>query len=89
MLKKHQHRLLNVLATLLFLGCLHSASLDEAHMSNRLQLALSALSSHMLDIREALTRCSRNDAEESRLCSRYQPLETRASGGNDDVEERR
>lgn len=59
MLKPLRHRLFTLLATLMFIGCLHSATLDERHMEGTLQPALSALSCSMLDIREVLTRCSK------------------------------
>ncbi|PVZ87439.1 hypothetical protein C9426_12425 [Serratia sp. S1B] len=48
----------------MFVGYLHSATLDESQMSRMLQPELSALSSSMLDIREVLARCAKDEQEE-------------------------
>ncbi|HHB1425104.1 TPA: hypothetical protein ACOQZT_001088 [Serratia odorifera] len=89
MLKRLKHRLLIMLSTLLFVGCLHSARLDEARMSSTLQPALSALSSNMQDIREALSRCARDDEEESSLYDGALATEARISGSDDEAERQR
>ncbi|MEB7886789.1 hypothetical protein [Serratia fonticola] len=82
MLTSSKHRLITLLATLMFAGYLHSATLDESQMSRTLQPALSALSSNMMDIREALARCVREGKEE-RLCESNLVMETRATGRDD------
>ncbi|CAI1006400.1 hypothetical protein [Serratia ficaria] len=87
MLKRLRHRLFTLLATLLFVGCLHSASLDESRMSRNLQPALSALSNSMQDIREVLARCAGEDSEE-RLNDGCPRLEARAAG-DDEAEDKR
>ncbi|MEH0870703.1 hypothetical protein [Serratia liquefaciens] len=86
MLKQVKHRLFTLLATLLFIGCLHSASLDESRMSRTLQPSLSALSSNMQDIREVLARCA-GEGEEERLSDSSLRIEARASG-DDEPEEK-
>lgn len=85
MLKSSKHRLITLLATLMFAGYLHSATLDESQMSRTLQPALSALSSSMMDIREVLARCS-GEGKEERLCESNLVMEARVAGG-DDLEE--
>ncbi|CAI0706525.1 Uncharacterised protein [Serratia entomophila] len=87
MLKPLRHRLFTLLATLLFVGCLHSASLDESRMNSNLQPALSALSNNLQDIREVLARCAGEESEE-RLNDGCPRLEARASG-DDEPEEKR
>lgn len=64
MLKSSKHRLFTLLATLIFAGYLHSATLDESQMNRTLQPALCALSSSMLDILEGLARCAQERKEE-------------------------
>ncbi|MFK3926471.1 hypothetical protein [Serratia liquefaciens] len=86
MLKQVKHRLFTLLATLLFIGCLHSASLDESRMSRTLQPSLSALSSNMQDIREVLARCA-GEGKEERLSDSNLRIEARASG-DDEPEEK-
>ncbi|NLU16349.1 MAG: hypothetical protein GXW94_11440 [Serratia liquefaciens] len=86
MLKQVKHRLFTLLATLLFIGCLHSASLDENRMSRTLQPSLSALSSSMQDIREVLARCA-GEGREERLSDSSLRIEARASG-DDEPEEK-
>ncbi|HFI5325735.1 TPA: hypothetical protein ACGQSM_003565 [Serratia liquefaciens] len=86
MLKQVKHRLFTLLATLLFIGCLHSASLDESRMSRALQPSLSALSSSMQDIREVLARCA-GEGKEERLSDSSLRIEARASG-DDEPEEK-
>lgn len=86
MLKQVKHRLFTLLATLLFIGCLHSASLDESRMSRTLQPSLSALSSNMQDIREVLARCA-GEGKEERLNDSSLRIEARASG-DDEPEEK-
>jgi hypothetical protein len=86
LLKQVKHRLFTLLATLLFIGCLHSASLDESRMSRTLQPSLSALSSNMQDIREVLARCAGEGKEES-LSDSSLRIEARASG-DDEPEEK-
>ncbi|CAM4141441.1 hypothetical protein [Serratia silvae] len=85
MLKASKHRLITLLATLMFAGYLHSATLDESQMSRTLQPALSALSSSMMDIREVLARCAREGKEE-RLCESNLVMEVRAARVNDPEE---
>jgi hypothetical protein len=85
LLTSSKHRLITLLATLMFAGYLHSATLDESQMSRTLQPALSALSSNMMDIREALARCVREGKEE-RLCESNLVMEARATGGDDPEE---
>jgi hypothetical protein len=75
------------MATLLFIGCLHSASLDESRMPRNLQPSLSALSSNMQDIREVLARCA-GEEEEERLNGGDMRIEARAAG-EDEVEDKR
>ena len=87
MLKPLRHRLFTLLATLLFIGCLHSASLDESRMSRTLQPALSALSSNMQDIREVLARAA-GEGKEERLNDSSLRIEARSSG-DDEPEEKR
>ncbi|HEJ8089005.1 TPA: hypothetical protein SMI57_002039 [Serratia liquefaciens] len=82
MLKQVKHRLFTLLATLLFIGCLHSASLDESRMSRTLQPSLSALSSNMQDIREVLARCA-GEGKEERLSDSSLRIEARASGDDE------
>ncbi|HED2337853.1 TPA: hypothetical protein R4Y05_003548 [Serratia liquefaciens] len=86
MLKQVKHRLFTLLATLLFIGCLHSASLDESRMSRTLQPSLSALSSSMQDIREVLARCA-GEGKEERLSDSSLRIEARAFG-DDEPEEK-
>lgn len=86
LLKQVKHRLFTLLATLLFIGCLHSASLDESRMSRTLQPSLSALSSNMQDIREVLARCT-GEGKEERLSDSSLRIEARASG-DDEPEEK-
>ena len=86
LLKQVKHRLFTLLATLLFLGCLHSASLDESRLSRTLQPSLSALSSSMQDIREVLARCA-GEGKEERLSDSSLRIEARASG-DDEPEEK-
>lgn len=86
LLKQVKHRLFTLLATLLFIGCLHSASLDENRMSRTLQPSLSALSSSMQDIREVLARCA-GEGREERLSDSSLRIEARASG-DDEPEEK-
>lgn len=87
LLKQVKHRLFTLLATLLFIGCLHSASLDESRMSRTLQPSLSALSSSMQDIREVLARCAGEGKKEERLSDSSLRIEARASG-DDEPEEK-
>ncbi|MGB8663965.1 MAG: hypothetical protein WCD24_04260 [Serratia inhibens] len=87
MLKSLKHRLFTLLATLMFIGCLHSASLDESRMSRTLQPSLSALSSSMQDIREVLARCT-GEGKEERLFDSHLRAETRASD-DDETEDKR
>lgn len=87
MLKRLRHRLFTLMATLLFIGCLHSASLDESRMPRNLQPSLSALSSNMHDIREVLARCA-GEEEEERLNGGDMRIEARAAG-EDEVEDKR
>ncbi|MCP1104769.1 hypothetical protein M6G53_05065 [Serratia nevei] len=87
MLKRLRHRLFTLMATLLFIGCLHSASLDESRMPRNLQPSLSALSSNMQDIREVLARCA-GEEEEERLNGSDMRIEARAAG-EDEVEDKR
>jgi hypothetical protein len=87
LLKQFKHRIFTTLATLTFIGCLHSATLDESQVIRSLQPSLSALSSSMQDIREVLARCAREDDDE-RVCESYPVLEIRAST-DDDLEDRR
>ncbi|MBI3311770.1 MAG: hypothetical protein HYZ77_11085 [Serratia liquefaciens] len=82
MLKQVKHRLFTLLATLLFIGCLHSASLDESRMSRTLQPSLSALSSSMQDIREVLARVA-GEGKEERLSDSSLRNEARASGDDE------
>jgi len=86
LLKQVKHRLFTLLATLLFISCLHSASLDESRMSRTLQPSLSALSSNMQDIREVLARCA-GEGKEERLSDSSLRIEARASG-DDEPEEK-
>jgi hypothetical protein len=86
LLKQVKHRLFTLLATLLFIGCLHSASLDESRMSRTLQPSRSALSSNMQDIREVLARCA-GEGKEERLSDSSLRIEARASG-DDEPEEK-
>ncbi|AKG70137.1 Uncharacterised protein [Serratia fonticola] len=86
MLTSSKHRLITLLATLMFAGYLHSATLDESQMSRTLQPALCALSSSMMDIREVLARCGREGKEE-RLCESNLVMEVRAAGDGDTEEE--
>lgn len=85
MLKRLRHRLFTLMATLLFIGCLHSASLDESRMPRNLQPSLSALSSNMQDIREVLARCA---GEEERLNGGDMRIEARAAG-DEEAEDKR
>ncbi|WP_148876360.1 hypothetical protein [Serratia marcescens] len=87
MLKRIRHRLFTLMATLLFIGCLHSASLDESRMLRNLQPSLSALSSNLQDIREVLARCA-GEEEEERLNDGGIRIEARAAG-DDEVEDKR
>ncbi|VEI17010.1 Uncharacterised protein [Serratia plymuthica] len=87
LLKSLKHRLFTLLATLMFVGCLHSASLDESRMSRTLQPSLSALSSSMQDIREVLARCA-GEGKEERLCDSSLRVEAHGSG-DDEPEDRR
>lgn len=87
MLKRLRHRLFTLMATLLFIGCLHSASLDESRMPHNLQPSLSALSSNMQDIREVLARCA-GEEEEERLNGGDVRIEARAAG-EDEAEDKR
>lgn len=87
LLKRLRHRLFTLLATLLFIGCLHSASLDESRMPRNLQPSLSALSSNLQDIREVLARCA-GEEEEERLNGGDMRIEARAAG-EDEVEDQR
>jgi len=87
LLKRLRHRLFTLMATLLFIGCLHSASLDESRMPRNLQPSLSALSSNMQDIREVLARCA-GEEEEERLNGGDMRIEARAAG-EDEVEDQR
>ncbi|BEL78980.1 hypothetical protein SM12BL3_02870 [Serratia marcescens] len=80
MLKRIRHRLFTLLATLLFISCLHSASLDESRMPRNLQPSLSALSSNLQDIREVLARCA-GEEEEERLNDGGMRIEARRRGG--------
>lgn len=80
-----KHRLLIMLSTLLFVGCLHSARLDEARMNSALQPALSAISSNMQDIREALSRCARDEEESDDAIA----TEARVSGRDDEADPQR
>ncbi|MNI92851.1 hypothetical protein D3C73_1507010 [compost metagenome] len=70
----------------MFIGCLHSATLDESQMIRSLQPSLSALSSTMQDIREVLARCAR-EGDDERVCESDPVLEVRAAG-DDDIEDR-
>ncbi|WP_265554641.1 hypothetical protein [Serratia grimesii] len=87
MQKKLRHRLFTLLAALMFVGCLHSASLDESRLSRTLQPALSTLSSKMQDIREILARTA-GDEQEERLNDSSLRIEARASG-DDEPEDKR
>ncbi|EMF7563962.1 hypothetical protein QZP90_05575 [Serratia marcescens] len=87
MLKRLRHRLFTLMATLLFIGCLHSASLDESRMPRNLQPSLSALSSNLRDIREVLARCA-GEEEEERLNGGDMRIEARAAG-EDETEDKR
>lgn len=87
MQKKLRHRLFTLLATLMFVGCLHSASLDESRLSRTLQPALSTLSNKMQDIREILARTA-GDEQEERLNDSSLRIEARASG-DDEPEDKR
>jgi outer membrane murein-binding lipoprotein Lpp len=87
LLKPLRHRLFSLLAALMFIGCLHNASLDESRMSQTLQPALSTLSRNMQDIREMLARAAGDDNEE-RLNDSSLRIEARASG-DDEPEENR
>jgi hypothetical protein len=87
LLKRLRHRLFTLMATLLFIGCLHSASLDESRMPRNLQPSLSALSSNLQDIREVLARCA-GEEEEERLNGGDMRIEARAAG-EDEVEDKR
>lgn len=80
MFKPSKHRLFTLLATLMFAGYLHSATLDESQMSSTLQPALCALSSSMMDIREGLARCAREGKEEQ-LHESHLVIVARAAGG--------
>jgi hypothetical protein len=82
LLKPSKHRLFTLLATLIFAGYLHSATLDESQLSRTLQPALCALSSNMLDIREVLARCAR-DGEEERQVESNLVMESRSAGEGD------
>ncbi|WP_411751988.1 hypothetical protein [Serratia sp. (in: enterobacteria)] len=70
----------------MFAGYLHSATLDESQMNRTLQPALCALSSSMMDIREALARCA-GEGKEERLCENNPVMEIRATGDGDTEEE--
>jgi hypothetical protein len=85
--KKLRHRLFTLLAALMFVGCLHSASLDESRLSRTLQPALSTLSNKMQDIREILARTA-GDEQEERLNDSSLRIEARASG-DDEPEDKR
>ncbi|CAI0723412.1 MULTISPECIES: hypothetical protein [Serratia] len=87
MLKSLRHRLFTLLAALMFVSCLHSASLDESRMSRTLQPALSTLSRNMQDIREILSRAAGEEQEE-RLNDSSLRIEARASG-DDEPEDKR
>lgn len=87
MLKSLHHRLFTLLAALMFVSCLHSASLDESRMSRTLQPALSTLSRNMQDIREILSRAAGEEQEE-RLNDSSLRIEARASG-DDEPEDKR
>ncbi|MBP1131574.1 hypothetical protein JOE25_003154 [Serratia sp. PL17] len=87
MQKKLRHRLFTLLAALMFVGCLHSASLDESRLSRTLQPALSTLSNKMQDIREILARTA-GDEQEERLNDSSLRIEARASG-DDEPEDKR
>ncbi|WP_025120307.1 MULTISPECIES: hypothetical protein [unclassified Serratia (in: enterobacteria)] len=86
MLKPSKHRLFTLLATLMFAGYLHSATLDESQMSRTLQPALCALSSSMMDLREGLARCAREGKEE-RIVENNLVIVARAAGDGDRDEE--
>jgi hypothetical protein len=86
LLKTSRHRLITLLATLMFAGYLHSATLDESQMSTTLQPALSALSRDMQDIRDVLARCAK-DGKEERLCESNLVIEVRAASEGDTEEE--
>lgn len=75
------------MSTLLFIGCLHNALLDESRMPRNLQPSLSALSSNLQDIREVLARCA-GEEEEDRLNDGGIRIEARAAG-DDEAEEKR
>ncbi|MFK3841767.1 hypothetical protein [Serratia sp. NPDC087055] len=87
MQKKLRPRLFTLLAALMFVGCLHSASLDESRLSRTLQPALSTLSNKMQDIREILARTA-GDEQEERLNDSSLRIEARASG-DDEPEDKR
>ncbi|HEJ1073037.1 hypothetical protein I5O50_08095 [Serratia ureilytica] len=87
MLKRLRHRLFTLMATLLFIGCLHSASLDESRMPRNLQPSLSALSSNLQDIREVLARCA-GEEEEEQLNDGGIHIEARAAG-DEEAEDKR
>jgi len=87
LLKRIRHRLFTLMATLLFIGCLHNALLDESHMPRNLQPSLSALSSNLQDIREVLARCA-GEEEEERLNDGGIRIEARAAG-DDEAEDKR
>lgn len=79
MLKPSRQHWCILLATLMFAGYLHSATLDESQMSGTLQPALCALSSSMMDIREVLAHCGREGKEE-RLRESNLVIEVGAAG---------
>ncbi|WP_414161922.1 hypothetical protein ACMGG9_03630 [Serratia sp. BNK-10] len=87
MLKRIRHRLFTLMATLLFIGCLHNALLDESRMPRNLQPSLSALSSNLQDIREVLARCA-GEEEEERLNDGGIRIEAHAAG-DDESEDKR
>ncbi|MBH2758745.1 hypothetical protein [Serratia ureilytica] len=87
MLKRIRHRLFTLMATLLFIGCLHNALLDESRMPRNLQPSLSALSSNLQDIREVLARCA-GEEEEERPNDGGIRIEARAAR-DDEAEEKR
>ncbi|CAI1530341.1 Uncharacterised protein [Serratia proteamaculans] len=87
MLKPLRHRLFALLAALMFVGCLHNASVDESRMSQTLQPALSTLSRNMQDIREMLARAA-GEEKEDQLNDGSLRIEARASG-DDEPEEKR
>ncbi len=86
MLKPSKHRLFTLLATLMFAGCLHSATLAESRMSRTLQPTLCALSGSMMDIREVLARCAKEEREE-RLRESALAIEARAAADGDPEEQ--